>query len=54
MPDQYKDTEKRILEACASIRGQKKPNITRLARDFNVPMYRLRNRINGRNSRSTR
>jgi len=54
MPNQYKDTEKQILEACASIRGQKKPNITRLARDFNVPMYRLRNRINSRDSCSTR
>lgn len=54
MPDQYKDTEKRILEACASIRGQERPNISAVARQFDVPMHRLRSRINGRPSRSTR
>lgn len=54
MSDQYKAIEKRISDACASIRGQKKPNISRLAREFDVPMHRLRARINGRPSRSTR
>lgn len=54
MPDSYETIESRILEACASIEGQKKPNIARLAREFDVPMQRLRNRLNGRQSRSTR
>ena len=54
MPDFYSDIEKRILEACIAAQGQKKPNISALARQYDVPYYRLRARIHGRATRNTR
>lgn len=53
MADTYKATEKRIIKACASIQGQKKLNILQLARDFDVPVHRLRARLKGRQSHLT-
>ena len=42
------DIEKRISDACASAVSQNRPNISELARQFDVPYQRLRGRINGR------
>jgi hypothetical protein len=47
MPDSYSDIETRVLKACEAARGQKKPNISTLARQFDVPYHRLRARIHG-------
>jgi hypothetical protein len=54
MPDSYSDIETRVLKACEIAQGQKKPNISALARQFDVPYQRLRARIHGRATRSTR
>lgn len=54
MPGSYSDIEKRILDACTAAQSQKKQNISALARQFDVPYYRLRARIQGRATRSTR
>jgi hypothetical protein len=45
MADAYKATKKRINEAYALVKGQKKPNISQLARDFDVLISRLRARL---------
>lgn len=47
-------SEGRSSKNCALIKGQKTPNIGHFAREFNIPVYRLRNRSNGRTSLSTR
>ena len=52
MPDTYHDIENRISEAVKSLTSQKYPNITKTAREFCVPLSRLRNRWNGRRSKS--
>ena len=54
MSDSNSDIEKRILQACTAAQGQKKPNISALARQFNVPYQRLRARIHGRANLSSR
>lgn len=53
MPDSYSDIEKQILEACTAAQDQKKPNISALARQFDVPYHRLRAHIHGRATRNT-
>ena len=52
MPDTYHDIEDRISEAVKSLDSQGKPNVAKTARDFRVPPSRLRNRWNGRRSKS--
>lgn len=54
MADAYKKTEERITEVCTSVGGQKKPNISQLARYFYVPASRLRAWLQDRQSRSAR
>ena len=54
MPDSYKQIESRIENALVAISREETPNISRFAREFNVPYQRLLNRFKGRNSRSTR
>ena len=54
MADQYKNEEQRIFEALLAAKGDKNLKLARLARECDVPYLRLRARINGRNSRSTR
>jgi hypothetical protein len=54
MADSYSETEKRILKACEIAQGQKKPNISALSREFDVPYQRLRARILGRATLSSR
>lgn len=52
MPDTYYDIEQRISEAIKSLTSQTKPNVTKTAREYHVPSSRLRNRWNGRRSKS--
>ena len=52
MPDTYHDIEDRISEAVKALDSQGKPNVAKTARDFRVPPSRLRNRWNGRRSKS--
>ena len=47
MPDSYTVKEARVQEALEAISEERKPNLTRLAREFNVPYQQLRNRYNG-------
>ena len=54
MSNTYKDIEDRITIAVDAYKSRSKAPITSLLREFNVPYYRLYNRINGRKSRSTR
>jgi hypothetical protein len=54
MTTRYSDVEKRISEACIAYGCREKPKIATLAREFDVPYQRLRGRIQGKNSRSTR
>lgn len=56
MPESYKDIEIRISEACDAFRCKAMPKVNALAREFNVhvPYDRLRFRLRGGNSRSTR
>jgi hypothetical protein len=54
MPDSYIDIENRISEAFDAYNQREKPTIKALAREFEVPYSRLRARIQGRQSRSTR
>lgn len=47
--------ESRMAEACEAIRAQKKPNITKTAREFGVPRETLRDRVNkGAQARTAR
>lgn len=54
MPSPYKVTEARVTKACEAARGQRKPNITALAREYDVPYTRLRSRFKGVSSRLAR
>jgi hypothetical protein len=48
------DIEDHIIKACDAAKSQKRPNIAKLAREFDVPVTRLRARFQGRQSRSSR
>jgi hypothetical protein len=54
MPCDYFQIEDEIQEIISSLDPYKKHNITRLARDHQVPRKRLQARINGRATRSER
>ena len=54
MPDSYKQLESHIENALVAISREETPNISRFAREFDVPYQRLLNRLKGRDSRSTR
>jgi hypothetical protein len=54
MPKALSSAEDRILEACEAAKRVKKPNISALAREFDVSYYQLRNRIHGRIARNSR
>ena len=54
MDNSYSAIEQRIQTACETARHQKKPNISALARQHEVPVHRLRARFQGRQSRSQR
>ncbi|KAJ9271812.1 hypothetical protein DTO212C5_2237 [Paecilomyces variotii] len=45
MPKAPKFDESRMLEACAAAQALEKPNITKVAREYGVPMRTLRNRV---------
>jgi transposase-like protein len=45
MPKSPEFNETRLLEAIATIRAQKKPNIAKIAREFNVSYTTLRSRL---------
>jgi hypothetical protein len=47
MPKDNAEIEIRITKAMASLSAQSKPNIAKTAREFAVPMNRLRHRWNG-------
>ena len=53
MPDSYTIKEARVQEALQTIPEGIKPNISRLAREFNVPYDQLLNRYNGYNTRKS-
>lgn len=48
MAEAYKTIDDRIIKACKAAQSQKKPNIAKFAREFDVPMHRLRAHIQGR------
>jgi hypothetical protein len=52
MPSDYHTIEAKIQNAMEHLRQQKKPNIAKAARDFEVPVLRLRARWKGRQSRN--
>src|SRR5438034_11797017 len=52
MADSYDEIEARIQAALASILPDQKPNIAKLARDYAVPVSRLRARHKGQKDRS--
>jgi hypothetical protein len=54
MPDDYYDIEDRIEQALRILWRQEKPNISKTAREFDVPMQRLRRCWLGTPSRSNR
>jgi hypothetical protein len=54
MPDDYYDIEDRIEQALRILRRQEKPNISKTAREFDIPMQRLRRRWLGTPSRCDR
>ena len=54
MNSSYIAIEQRIQAACEAARCRKDAKITSLAREFDVPMTRLRARLHGRSSRSQR
>ena len=49
--NQYEVVEERMEAALASICDENKPNIAALAREFNVPVSRLRARFHGRGNK---
>ena len=53
MKDSYFAIEQRIRAACKSYELRKNTKIAPLAREFDVPVQRLRARLNGRQSRSS-
>ncbi|KAJ5365290.1 hypothetical protein N7517_008176 [Penicillium concentricum] len=54
MSDQIKKTEERIQAALEAFHATTKPNIAKLAREFDVPYHQLRGRTRGRQSNSDR
>jgi hypothetical protein len=48
MPVTCAETEERVLEACEELETQEKPNIAKTAREFDVPVGRLRHRFQGK------
>ncbi|KAJ5981908.1 hypothetical protein N7451_012008 [Penicillium sp. IBT 35674x] len=50
----YKTTEQRLQVACEAARSRKDAEITSLAREFDVPVSRLRARLQGRQPRTQR
>ena len=54
MSEAYADIESRITDACDNLRKSKKPNVARTAREFQVPLSRLRWRWKGRQTRVER
>ena len=46
--------ESRITDACDNLQKSKKPNVARMAGEFQVPLSRLRGRWKGRQSRVER
>jgi len=51
MPESYAETEARIEQALHKLHDCEKPNIAAVAREFQVPVSRLRARWNGRSSK---
>lgn len=51
MPDTYHDIESRIVDAILELRKCENPNVTAVARQFNVPAKRLINQWKGRKSK---
>jgi hypothetical protein len=52
MPRSIKYTESDLLKACEAIQAQKKPNFTKIAREYGVPLTTLRGRV--KNNRQPR
>jgi hypothetical protein len=52
MYNSYSAIEKRLQAACEAAKAQKKAKVAPLARQFDVPVSRLRARLNGRQSRT--
>lgn len=51
MPDTYHDIESRITDAILELNKRENPNVAAVARQFEVPIPRLRNRWKGRKSK---
>ena len=45
MPNQSKIAERRVIEACEAAYAQKKPNLSRIAREYGVSYGVLRGRV---------
>jgi hypothetical protein len=45
MPKSIKYTESDLLKACEAAQAQKKPNFTKIAREYGVPLTTLRGRV---------
>jgi hypothetical protein len=45
MPNQPKIPESRVIEACEAARAQKKPNLSKIAREYGVSYQMLWGRI---------
>jgi hypothetical protein len=55
MPKSSKYNESDLLKACEAAQAQEKPNITKIAREYGVPIATLRDRVkNGRQPRTAR
>jgi transposase-like protein len=55
MPKSTKFTESNLLKACEAAQAQKKPNISKIAREYGVPYSTLRDRVKkGAQPRSAR
>lgn len=50
MPKDNPEIEKRIQDTINALSGKSNANIAKTARDFDVPVGRLRHRMKGRNS----
>jgi len=54
MAEDYYSIENRIQRALDATKREKNPNLSEIARKFDVPYQRLRRRVKGGASRSTR
>jgi hypothetical protein len=54
MPEKYAEIEGRIEQACEKLYQCSNPNISAVAREFEVPRSRLQARWNGRQSKQQR